>query len=118
MEEKTSDLTFGQAVEHLKKGKCIARRGWNGKDMYIYLNKGCFDFKTSQEQAGDGTLISIAGLAPHLFEEGDKGITTRLPNINMWTAQKTILTGWLASQSDILAEDWMIVNMDAVAGLN
>ena len=94
------NLNFGEAIEALKDGKCVARNGWNGKGMYIYLNKGSVD-------ALDGTHID--GISASLFETGDNGTITRLPNLNMRSANGSIVTGWLASQTDILAEDWIIL---------
>ena len=51
----------------------------------------------------------IDGVHPDLFEKGATGTVTRLPNINMRAASGATVTGWLASQTDILAEDWTIV---------
>ena len=38
--EETNNMTFGQAIEALKNGKSVARKGWNGKGMFLYLIKG------------------------------------------------------------------------------
>ncbi len=100
---------FGSAIAALKSGYRLAREGWNGKRMFIYLNKGSFDFKTSQEQAGVGKLLSIWSVKPDLFEKGDVGTVTRMPSINMKDANGATVTGWLASQTDVLAEDWTVV---------
>ena len=75
-------LDFGQALALLKQGRRMARRGWNGKDMHVYLD----------EQTGAG----------------------RLPCIVMRTAQGMEQPGWLASQADMLAEDWFEIVADAV----
>ena len=58
MLNKTEDMTFGMAIEALKNGHAVARKGWNGKDAFIYLTTG---------------------------------------------------SDWLASQTDMLSEDWYIV---------
>jgi hypothetical protein len=83
-------MNFGQAIEAMKLGHNIQRSGWNGKGMHIYLEQG--------------RLLPIAHGAGHG--------TTRVydPVIVMYTAQGTHQAGWLASQADILAEDWQIVN--------
>lgn len=106
-------MNFGQALEALKKGDRIAREGWNGKGMSLYLNKGCFDgdllgFKDG-EQPAQGHMSTIDGVSLGLFETGLPGVVTRLPNINMLTASGAIVTGWLASQTDMLAEDWSVL---------
>lgn len=99
------ELTFGHAVDQLKKGATIARKGWNGKGMFLFLNTGSHDAKPPAMERGE----LIDGIRPDLFEKGDTGTVTRLPNINMRAASGATVTGWLASQTDILAEDWTIV---------
>lgn len=82
-------MKFGEAIEALKEGKCVARKGWNGKGMHLYLE--------------DGLVASVYSgvLAGHL--------RTYEPCIVMFTAQKKHQPGWLASQADMLATDWVIV---------
>ena len=92
---------FGQAIEALKQGKRVARHGWNGKGMFLFLLPA-------------GTVPTKAIHDPALREviEQEIGGETfeALGSIRMFTADKKILTGWLASQTDILAEDWVILN--------
>lgn len=106
-------MNFGKALKALKKGKSVARSGWNGKGMYIYLNKGSFDGEllgfTPGEKVNSKHGSSIDGIKLGLFENGAKETVTRLPNINMKSATGSTVTGWLASQTDLLAEDWEIV---------
>lgn len=97
-------LNFGEALELLKQGKAVAREGWNGKKMCIYLNKGSNDFPDDQD-----TPTHIESINVQLFERGDKGTVRRLPNLNMKAATGSTVTGWLASQTDLLAEDWVEV---------
>lgn len=94
-------MNFGQAIEEMKSGNAVARKGWNGKNMFIYLNKGSNDFDKNED-----IPKLIEGIGSYLFQKGDSGTFRRLPNINMYTATGSTLTGWLASQTDILAEDW------------
>lgn len=95
-------IAFGEAIKELKKGKCIARSGWNGKNMYLYLHKG--------SASTDFTNEFVEGVPGELFELGDEGTITRLPNIRMVTPTSSIVEGWLASQTDMLAEDWIILD--------
>jgi hypothetical protein len=97
-------MNFGIALEALKQGKRIAREGWNGKGMFVYLNKGSRDISKPQE--GE----NVEGISFELFELGDNDTVTRLPNINMKAATGSTVTGWLASQTDLLAEDWCIID--------
>ncbi len=81
-------MNFGQAIEELKAGKMVQREGWNGKGMHIYLEEGRY-------------LPLAVGI--------EKGTTRKYdPVICMYTAQGTHQPGWLASQADILAEDWQV----------
>lgn len=79
-------LTFGGALEALKAGKKVARTGWNGKGMYLYLADG----KLLTQEIGDGS---------YPFTD----------SVVMKTADNRYCIGWLASQTDMLAEDWCIV---------
>lgn len=90
-------MTFGEALELLKTGRKIARRGWNGKGMFLWLMQGC-DIKKE--------WIKEKGLAEAC---GDAESIKGLPSIRMLTAQGEVLTGWLASQTDMFAEDWVEV---------
>jgi hypothetical protein len=94
-------LTFGEAVEAMKVGERVAREGWNGKGMFVWLNRGSTDCLPDRE-------TTIEGVSDHLFDLGDDDTIVRLPNINMRAATGSTVTGWLASQTDILAEDWGI----------
>lgn len=79
-------MPFGLAIEALKKGKKVARKGWNGKGMYLFL-------------ADEQDLTSC-------FSSGDFQCAS---SVCMKTAQNNICVGWLASQADMLADDWMFV---------
>lgn len=90
-------MNFGQAIEALKEGKKVARKGWNGKGVWIvlmpalYLEAGMVNGRTRKHIGENQPLDSQ-------------------PYIAMWTAEGKWQPGWLASQADILAEDWEIVN--------
>ncbi|MBQ8688018.1 MAG: DUF2829 domain-containing protein [Ruminococcus sp.] len=93
-------MNFGQALEALKQGKKVARTGWNGKGMFLYLTGGSivpFEKLTGNAKAyvnEENTGLSDACICPH---------------IDMKAADGTIVVGWLASQADMLVEDWTIV---------
>lgn len=88
-------MNFGEVVAGLKVGKRYVRKGWNGKGMFIFLVAGS-QFKVNREP-----LTSILG-------EGT--VVNYQPHIDMKTAQGDIVP-WVASQSDILAEDWEMVEI-------
>lgn len=111
---KTNNMNFGQAIEALKQGKSVARHNWNGKAMVLYLKKGSFDgsclgFKPNESIPSDHRSF-MEGIPLGLFENGDEGTLTRLPNIQMLNANGNIVDGWLASQTDMLAEDWEVTS--------
>ena len=87
-------MNFGQAIEALKAGKKVCRSGWNGKGMWLVLVPG--------------STITVTEGRPlaKLFPVGE--VVSYQPHIDMKTAQNTVVP-WLASQSDVLAEDWMIL---------
>lgn len=92
-------MCFGRAVQRLKLGERVARAGWNGKGMWLVLVPG-----TPKAELREGTPYRNALQADSC---------EILPHIDMWTVnadgRRAMLPGWLASQSDMLAEDWMIV---------
>lgn len=90
--------TFGQAVESLKQGKKVARKGWNGKGMFLWLKPGTM---VNSEWCHDPELKAIA--------DKNGGEIEALGTICMKTADDKILSGWLASQTDILSSDWVVV---------
>ncbi|PER25419.1 DUF2829 domain-containing protein [Bacillus cereus] len=83
-------MDFGSALELLKQGENVAREGWNGKDMFLYLIKG--NELSKGLKYGYGEYV---------------GEPSFVDTIAMKTAQNTIVVGWLASQSDMLANDWV-----------
>lgn len=93
--------TFGVAIEALKQGKRVAREGWNGKGMFLFLLP-----------AGDGIptkVIHDPALRQVIESEIGGETFDALGSVRMFTADKKILTGWLASQTDMLSEDWIIL---------
>lgn len=89
---ESNNMTFGLALEALKKGKKVARKGWNGKGMFLFLAKST-DIET------DADLTVCEHMQGNLV----------LPSIVMKTADDKFCVGWLASQTDMLAEDWMTI---------
>lgn len=83
-------LSFGLAIEAAKKGMKIARRGWNGKNQYVELAE-----RISYENAAHEVIN-----AKH-EAIGNKALA--------FVGTSGVQLGWLASQADMLADDWMIV---------
>jgi len=89
-------MDFGMAIVALKRGQAVAREGWNGKGMFLTMQEGsivpgeCMRNEPAKNYY-TGTDVKIA------------------PHIDMKAADGTYVVGWLASQTDMLAEDWKIV---------
>lgn len=96
--QPTSAMSFGHALVALKAGARVCRAGWNGKGMWIALQPGSL---ISAEQARGGAAKGRA-------DEGASEIAI-LPHLDMRAADGSIVVGWLASQSDMLADDWMVL---------
>ena len=91
-------MTFGEAIEAMKRGAKVARNGWNGKGMYLWLLPAA---NIKAEWCKEEYLKALA--------EQNGGEFECLASIRMKTADNKVLTGWLASQTDMLAEDWKVV---------
>ena len=88
-------MTFGQAIEAVKVGACrIAREGWNGKGMWLAYQKAY----------PDGIPINANTAQATGIPEGT--VCRFLPYLMMRTADGAFVP-WLASQTDVLAEDWV-----------
>lgn len=89
-------MDFGMAIVALKRGEAVARKGWNGKGMFLTLQSGSEVNGSDMRNENAKTYYadSKCKIAPH---------------IDMKAADGTYVVGWLASQTDMLAEDWEIV---------
>ncbi|MDE7133615.1 MAG: DUF2829 domain-containing protein [Lachnospiraceae bacterium] len=97
---KDDTYDFGTAIGFLKDGMKVARRGWNGKGMFLYLSNGGI---VPKEQFR--ALDMVEGT--NAVKNGES--VEYAPHIDMKSADGTVVIGWLASQTDMLAEDWEIV---------
>jgi hypothetical protein len=93
-------LTLGEALEALKEGAHVARKGWNGVGMRLFMLPAAHVPKAA---------IYDPALRKLMDEQIEGDTFEALPTIRMFTADKKVLTGWLASQSDMFAEDYYIL---------
>ena len=84
-------FSFGDAIKYLKRGMKVARKGWNGKKQYIQLATG-ISYKTA-----DGDIVNCEHDAI-----GNMAIA--------FVGTSGVQMGWLASQADMLAEDWIFAD--------
>lgn len=85
--KKVTEMNFGQAIEVLKGGKKVARKGWNGKGIFLELQVPDEYSKMTH---------------PYIFID-----TTGLQTENKDAPKSRV--PWLASQTDMLSEDWEVV---------
>lgn len=95
----TDTYSFGDAINFLKAGKKVARKGWNGKGMFLVLCPG-------SEVPADH--MRVKPVKKFYQQEGRVSVIIA-PHIDLKAADGTYVTGWLASQTDMLADDWFTV---------
>lgn len=95
--QPTSAMNFGHALDILKRGEAVARAGWNGKGMFLYL-----------VPAPEQGYPAQTGVAKRFF--GEDSLVPYGAYIAMKTATGEVVP-WLCSQTDALAEDWTIVEL-------
>ena len=96
----SGEMSFGIAIEAAKRGYKVARKGWNGKGMWVIYNPGS---KGETHAMFEGSVYKNHGV-----DECEI-----LPHFDMYTVnasgRRAMLPGWLASQSDIDSNDWEII---------
>lgn len=90
-------MDFGDVIKEMKKNpsKRFARKGWNGRNMFIYLTLG-----------REVPLRDWEGASSMTNKELQRETITICPHIDMYSATGERVIGWLASQTDMLADDW------------
>lgn len=103
--EPQGPFDFSKALDYLKSGNSargdirrVAREGWNGKGMWITITPGCVGLPSDRFWSG----------ANRAYAQDNGGKATVRAHITMKTADGEIVP-WVASQTDLLAEDWMVV---------
>ena len=102
-------MKFSEALEALNNGAFVARSGWNGKGMFVY-----------KVEASEATYDNLRGRCKDAIDYVYKHVNVDEPqtvqetvrinaHIDMKAADGSIVVGWLASQTDMQADDWYIV---------
>ncbi|NBO98821.1 MAG: DUF2829 domain-containing protein [Proteobacteria bacterium] len=106
--EGTVNLSYGKAIEALKEGKIVARQGWNGKGMFIFQRPS-----DTISIASIGNIKSLPQSVKDYFSKFESEQVDTVVKFTAYLCMKaadgTIVNGWLASQTDMLAEDWYVV---------
>lgn len=108
--------TFGQALEELKQGRLVTRKGWNGKGMFIFMRPAdelhigfvAKDIKSLPQGVKDYYHQDCVDENGKLLDLAKEDVVKFTAYLCMKAADGTIVNGWLASQTDMLSEDWMI----------
>ena len=91
-------MNIGEAIQAMKNGERVCRAGWNGKGMWLALTNGTEGLESDK----------FWNESNKAFAESNGGTADVLSVITMKTADDKILMGWLASQTDLLADDWEV----------
>lgn len=103
-------MTFSEALGQLKQGKKVARKNWNGKDQFIFMIdgddlKGMLLIAGAKDHFGAGEWEQDI-LLDTLFDGEGSDLSNLLA---IKTTSNQIQLGWLASQTDMLSDDWEVV---------
>ncbi|MCQ2739811.1 MAG: DUF2829 domain-containing protein [bacterium] len=100
-------MNFGKALEEAKNGRLIAREGWNGKNMFVFMRPG--DYAAPSVAVNFKSLPESVKKWLHSYklENGDNQIYFT-PYLCLKAADNSIVNGWNASQTDMMAEDWFV----------
>ena len=93
-------MNFGKAIDAMKEGEKLQREGWNGKNMWLIYVPGTEHAELKQDTPYHSALNTESTGQSHVTIEA---------HIDMFTAAGCMQPGWLASQSDMLADDWQII---------
>ena len=104
MVDPSKGLTFGQAIQAMKDGHRVARSGWNGKGMWVAMSPAS-TFLPEHAKPGHA--------AYHVAQEKPNEPVRLCAHIDMKAADGSLVIGWLASQTDMLAVDWLVIEQQA-----
>lgn len=106
-----SKLNYGQALEAVKEGKLISRSGWNGKGMFVFMRPAdelSINFIVHTVKSLPNSVKGYFADQTALGLDGEDKIKFT-PYLCMKAADNSIVNGWLASQTDMLSEDWGVL---------
>lgn len=110
------NLSFGQAIASMQKGNLVTRKGWNGKGMFIFMRPAdelhvsvvAKEIKSLPQRVKDYYYQDCVDENGNPIDLPKDDVVKFTAYICMKAADGTIVNGWLASQRDMLANDWMI----------
>lgn len=108
--------TFGQAIASTKRGNLVTRKGWNGKGMFLFMRPYdelpvgfvAKDIKSLPQRVKDYYYQDCVDGNGNPLDLEKNDVVKFTAYLCMKAADGTIVNGWLASQTDMLADDWML----------
>lgn len=97
-----SNFDYGQALTYLKQGLMLQRKGWNGKGMFVFMRP--FD---TLPKAVVENVKSLPVEVKNFLSKQERPIDFKA-YLCMYNAKGEVVNGWLASQEDMLANDWQL----------
>ena len=95
-------MNFGQAIEALKEGKKVAREGWNGKGLFVFMQVPA--------EISEEIIPKMQSLPQSVKDEfARRGGNIHYHNQMALVNTSNQISGWAPSGSDSLSEDWIIV---------
>lgn len=95
--------TFGQAIEALHQGKRVARSGWNGKGLFIFMQ--------IPSEISEDVIPKMQSVPQFVKDEfARRGGNIRYKNQLAMVYPDNTVYGWVASPSDVLESDWCILD--------
>lgn len=102
-------MNFGQAIEALKEGKRVARTGWNGKGLFVFMQIPAIIHKDTVPKM-QSLPQSVKDYFQQTFDNPNEQITTiTYSNQMALVGASNLINGWAPSSSDTLANDWVIL---------
>lgn len=102
--EKSKTFNYGKAIELLKQGKLVARENWNGKNMFVFMRPA--------DKLSESFIVETVKSLPAAYKEWVKNHPSESGEVSfssylcLKTPNGTVVNGWIASQTDMLSEDW------------
>jgi len=113
-------MNFGQALEALKEGKLVQREGWNGKGMFVFMRPAdelhvgfvAKDIRSLPQKVKDYYYQDCVDENGNPLELEKDDVVKFTAYLCLKAPDGTIVNGWLASQTDMLSEDWQLVECE------
>lgn len=113
------NYSFGDAIEALKRGKRVARVGWNGTGMFVFMRPAdelhidmvIDKVKSLPQSVKDYYLQDVLDSEENrMFPAPANEVVEFTPYLCLKDANGRVVNGWLATQTDILSEDWIVLD--------